>query len=96
MCPCGSGTGRVYVDEARREKTGPATDIEDATMEVRGDPVLGKHLSCQIGVTEELGGLGVRVSSSQYRVLVNHARDCHFATTLAHRLGIDREPGASH
>lgn len=63
---CACGTCRVYVDAAWREKTGEASDLEEATMEVREDPTAGKRLSCQIKVTEELDGLIVRMPASQY------------------------------
>ena len=63
---CACGTCRVYVDESWREKTGEASDIEDATMEIREDPALNKRLSCQIKVTEDLDGLVVRMPESQY------------------------------
>jgi len=63
---CACGTCRVYVDESWREKTGQASDMEDATMEIREDPALNKRLSCQITVTEDLDGLVVRIPDSQY------------------------------
>ncbi len=63
---CACGTCRVYIDEAWRAKTGEASEIEEATMEVREDPHPGKRLSCQIKVTEALDGLIVRMPPSQY------------------------------
>jgi len=63
---CACGTCRVYVDEAWREKTGEASEIEAATMEICDDPLAGKRLSCQIKVTEELNGLIVRMPKSQF------------------------------
>jgi len=63
---CACGTCRVYVDESWREKTGQASDMEDATMEIREDPAPNKRLSCQIKVTEDLDGLVVRMPDSQY------------------------------
>jgi ferredoxin, 2Fe-2S len=63
---CACGTCRVYVDEAWRGKTGEASEIEGATMEVCDDPLPGKRLSCQIEVTEELDGLIVRMPESQF------------------------------
>jgi 2Fe-2S ferredoxin len=62
---CACGTCRIYVDEAWREKTGKASEIESATMDVRDDPLPGKRLACQIEVTEELNGLLVRMPESQ-------------------------------
>lgn len=63
---CACGTCRVYVDEAWRERTGEASPIEEATMEIRDDPREGKRLSCQIKVTDELDGLVVRMPESQW------------------------------
>lgn len=34
---CACGTCRVYVDEAWREKTGEASEIEAATMDIKED-----------------------------------------------------------
>ena len=63
---CACGTCRVYVDEGWRELTGTASDLEEATMDIREDPLPGKRLSCQIKVTEALDGLIVRMPKSQY------------------------------
>jgi 2Fe-2S ferredoxin len=63
---CACGTCRIYVDEAWREKTGEASEIEAATMDVTDDPLSGKRLSCQMTVTEELNGLVVRIPESQF------------------------------
>lgn len=63
---CACGTCRVYVDEAWLAKTGQASELEEATMDIREDPLPGKRLSCQIEVTEELDGLIVCMPKSQY------------------------------
>jgi 2Fe-2S ferredoxin len=63
---CACGTCRVYVEEAWRERTGQAADMEEATMEIRDDPREGKRLSCQIKVTEDLDGLVVHMPESQW------------------------------
>ena len=63
---CACGTCRVYVDEAWREKTGIAAEVEEATLDMRDDPRPGKRLSCQINVTEALGGLIVHMPESQF------------------------------
>jgi len=63
---CACGTCRVYVDEPWRATLGQASDIEEATMDIREDPLPGKRLSCQIKVTQELDGLIVRMPKSQY------------------------------
>ena len=62
---CACGTCRVYVEEAWRQKTGVASEIEEATLDIREDPLPGKRLSCQIKVTDELDGLVVRMPESQ-------------------------------
>jgi 2Fe-2S ferredoxin len=63
---CACGTCRVYVDAAWYAKTGEASEMEAATMDITNDPLPGKRLSCQITVTEELNGLVVRIPSSQF------------------------------
>lgn len=63
---CACGTCRVYVDQGWRERTGQPADIESATMEGRDDPTPGRRLSCQIGITEDLDGLIVRIPESQF------------------------------
>lgn len=63
---CACGTCRVYVDPAWRERVGPPSEIEEATLEIRDDPNDGKRLSCQIKVTDELDGLVVRMPESQW------------------------------
>jgi len=63
---CACGTCRVYVDAWWRTKTGSASEIEEATMDIREDTDPSKRLCCQIKVTEELDGLVVRMPVSQY------------------------------
>jgi 2Fe-2S ferredoxin len=63
---CACGTCRVYVDESWRGVVGEASEIEEATMEIREDPEPGNRLSCQIKVTEALHGLIVRMPESQW------------------------------
>jgi len=63
---CACGTCRVYVDESWRGIVGEASEIEEATMEIREDPAPGKRLSCQIKVTDALDGLIVRMPESQW------------------------------
>lgn len=63
---CACGTCRVYVDAAWTAETGHASEIEEATMDIREDSTPNKRLSCQIRVTEALDGLVVRMPSSQY------------------------------
>jgi 2Fe-2S ferredoxin len=63
---CACGTCRVYVDEAWRDRTGAPSQIEEETMESRDDPRVGKRLSCQIKMREDLDGLVVRMPETQY------------------------------
>jgi ferredoxin, 2Fe-2S len=63
---CACGTCRIYIDAAWRERVGPASDIEAATMEGREDATPGRRLSCQIKVTEQLDGLIVGIPESQW------------------------------
>lgn len=63
---CACGTCRVYVDKSWWPQVGDASDIEEATMEIREDPAPGKRLSCQIKVTDALDGLIVRMPESQW------------------------------
>ena len=63
---CACGTCRVYVDEAWRELTGKASDMEDAMLELHDDPTPGKRLGCQIAVREDLDGLVVRLPERQF------------------------------
>jgi 2Fe-2S ferredoxin len=63
---CACGTCRIYVDAAWRDRTGQASEIEGATMDIRDDSIPGKRLACQIEVTEELDGLIVRMPESQF------------------------------
>jgi 2Fe-2S ferredoxin len=63
---CACGTCRIFVDEAWREKTGKASDMEEAMLELHEDVVPGQRLSCQIKLTEELDGLVVHLPESQF------------------------------
>lgn len=63
---CACGTCRVYVDEAWVSLCGEASDLEEATMEIRDDATPGKRLSCQMLVTEAEDGLVVRLPASQF------------------------------
>jgi ferredoxin, 2Fe-2S len=63
---CACGTCRVYIDETWQPQVGDASDLEEATMEIREDPAPGKRLSCQIKVSDALDGLIVRMPESQW------------------------------
>lgn len=63
---CACGTCRVYVEERWRAIVGEASELEEATLEIREDPHAGERLSCQITVTDELDGFVVGTPPSQY------------------------------
>jgi ferredoxin, 2Fe-2S len=63
---CACGTCRVYVESAWRDKIGEPSDMEEAMLELYGDPTTGKRLACQIKIREALDGLVVRMPASQY------------------------------
>ncbi len=63
---CACGTCRVYIDETWSVKTGTATEMEEATIDVVDDPTPGKRLSCQVKVTADLDGLVVRLPERQF------------------------------
>ncbi|SFF77134.1 ferredoxin, 2Fe-2S [Novosphingobium sp. CF614] len=58
---CICGTCHVHVDAMWRDRVGPPTDIEIATMDFSEDVRSESRLSCQIKVTEDLDGLVLRV-----------------------------------
>lgn len=58
-------TCHVYVDEAWREKTGSASEMEEDMLDFAYDVRPESRLSCQIKVTEDLDGLVVRVPETQ-------------------------------
>jgi len=63
---CSCATCHCYVDEAWFKKVGEAGSTEKIMLEMAMDPQPTSRLSCQIKVTEELGGLVVRLPESQY------------------------------
>jgi 2Fe-2S ferredoxin len=68
---CGGGlacaTCHCYVDEAWREKVGPASGPESEMLEFSATETKpGSRLSCQIVVGEGLDGLVVRLPEAQY------------------------------
>lgn len=63
---CACGTCRVYVDEAWRDRLAPPSETEQAMLDFIDDPDPALRLSCQIEVSDELDGLVLRVSPTQY------------------------------
>jgi 2Fe-2S ferredoxin len=62
---CACATCHVYIDEAWREKTGPAAPMEEDMLDFGFDVRPESRLSCQIKVTPELDGLIVRIPERQ-------------------------------
>lgn len=58
---CICGTCHVHIDVAWRDRVGPPSDIEIATMEFSEEVRPESRLSCQIKVTKDLDGLVLRV-----------------------------------
>jgi len=63
---CACATCHVYVDEAWADKTGERSDMEASMLDFAENVEPNSRLSCQIRVTEALGGLVVRLPESQH------------------------------
>ncbi|WP_174300503.1 2Fe-2S iron-sulfur cluster-binding protein [Caulobacter sp. S45] len=63
---CACATCHVYVDPAWTEKTGTPSPMEESMLDFAEAVEPNSRLSCQIKVTEELGGLLVRMPESQH------------------------------
>jgi 2Fe-2S ferredoxin len=63
---CACATCHVYVDDAWREATGSASEMEEDMLDFGFDVRESSRLSCQIKVTEALDGLVVRVPEQQF------------------------------
>jgi 2Fe-2S ferredoxin len=62
---CACATCHVYVDEAWREKVGEPSPMEEDMLDFGYDVRPNSRLSCQIKVTDELGGLVVTTPEKQ-------------------------------
>lgn len=63
---CACATCHVYVDDAWKEKTGNASDMEEDMLDFAFDVRETSRLSCQIKVTPELDGLVIRIPAKQF------------------------------
>ena len=63
---CACATCHVYVDDAWADKTGERSDMEASMLDFAENVEPNSRLSCQIRVTEALGGLVVRLPESQH------------------------------
>jgi 2Fe-2S ferredoxin len=62
---CACATCHVYVDPAWQGRAGKRNALEDSMLEFSESVEPSSRLSCQIGVTEDLDGLIVRLPESQ-------------------------------
>jgi 2Fe-2S ferredoxin len=63
---CACATCHVFVDEAWRDKTGSASQMEEDMLDFAFDVRPTSRLSCQIKVSDALDGLIVRVPEKQF------------------------------
>lgn len=63
---CACATCHVYVDDAWREKTGKAADMEEDMLDFAFDVRDSSRLCCQIKVSDAINGLIVRVPAKQF------------------------------
>jgi 2Fe-2S ferredoxin len=62
---CSCATCHVYVDEAWREATGAAKEMEEDMLDFAFEVRPESRLSCQIRITDKLNGLIVRIPEHQ-------------------------------
>lgn len=62
---CACATCHVYVDPAFREITGEPSPMEESMLDFASEREDNSRLSCQIGVTEKLDGLKVKIPEFQ-------------------------------
>src|SRR4051812_39499584 len=63
---CACATCHVYVDDARTEKTGEASVMEQSMLDFANELQPNSRLSCQIIVKDDLDGLIVRMPADQH------------------------------
>jgi 2Fe-2S ferredoxin len=63
---CACATCHVYVDDAWADKTGKASVMEESMLDFANDLQPTSRLSCQIIVSDALGGLIVRMPENQH------------------------------
>jgi 2Fe-2S ferredoxin len=62
---CSCATCHVYVDEAWKDKTGKASEMEEDMLDFAVDVRPTSRLSCQIRITDALDGLVVGIPGRQ-------------------------------
>lgn len=63
---CACATCHVYIDAHWLERVGPRGEIEEDMLDFAFDVGENSRLSCQIGLTDELDGLVVRIPERQF------------------------------
>ena len=63
---CACATCHVYVDEAWKDKTGSAEQMEEDMLDFAYDVRETSRLSCQIKISDELDGLVVKLPEKQF------------------------------
>lgn len=63
---CACATCHVYIDDAWKDKTGTAEEMEEDMLDFAFDIRPTSRLSCQIKVTDELDGLVVQLPEKQF------------------------------
>lgn len=63
---CSCATCHVYVDEAWKEKTGGAEEMEEDMLDFAFDVRSNSRLSCQIKITDKLDGLVLNLPEKQF------------------------------
>ena len=62
---CACATCHVYVDEAFKETTGEPSAMEESMLDFASERHDNSRLSCQIGITDKLAGLKVKLPEFQ-------------------------------
>ncbi|MGE0858334.1 MAG: 2Fe-2S iron-sulfur cluster-binding protein [Gammaproteobacteria bacterium] len=61
---CACSTCHAYIDPAWTDKVGPASPIEESTLELAYDRKPNSRLTCQVQVSDALDGLVVHVAQN--------------------------------
>ncbi len=62
---CACATCHVFIDEGFREATGEPSPMEESMLDFASDRADNSRLSCQIGVSDKLDGIKLRLPEFQ-------------------------------
>jgi 2Fe-2S ferredoxin len=62
---CACGTCHCFVDDSWLDRTGQASELEDAMLGMRPDRAPNSRLACQISIDDSLDGMVVRLPEFQ-------------------------------